>query len=435
MTDSEVNRRRRHGSPSAAWMPCPAGRVLGRRESSEGATSVRPVGHGQALDHEVPDHVGERLLGPVAARRSREPSAPRMTAALSVGLEARPAPTSLTTSRSQPLRASLARPCVERVAVVVAGLGGEADDDLPRPLRCADQLGQDVGVARPARSARVAAPVFLILWSARRRAEVGDRGGHHDGVGVRRRLRSIAARSSSAEPTRDDLRRRPGRAARRWRRPGSPRRRGRRRCGERVALPAGRAVAEEAHRVEGSRVPPAVTTTWRPARSSGSSTAPRARTRRTSSRELVGLGQPARPGVGAGQPADRRVDDQRAAAAQRRDVGLGRRVLPHLGVHRRREHHRAARGEQGVVSRSSARPCGGLGQQVGGGGRDDDQVGLLAEATCGTSWTSSQTSVVTGWPDSAAQVAAPTKCSALAVGTTRTSWPVSVSRRSSSHAL
>ena len=33
-----------------------------------------------------------------------------------------------------------------------------------------------------------------------------------------------------------------------------------------------------------------------------------------------------------------------------------------------------------AVSRSSARPCDGPGQQVGGGRRDDDQVGLLADA-------------------------------------------------------
>src|SRR4051794_11129984 len=55
--------------------------------------------------------------------------------------------------------------------------------------------------------------------------------------------------------------------------------------------------------------------------------------------------------------------------------------------------------------------------------------------TCGTSWASSQTSVATGRPDSAAQVGAPTNCSAAAVGTTRTPWPDSVNSRSSSQAL
>ncbi len=41
--------------------------------------------------------------------------------------------------------------------------------------------------------------------------------------------------------------------------------------------------------------------------------------------------------------------------------------------------------------------------------------------TWGTSWTDSQTWVVTGLPESAAQVASPTKCSEDGVGTTVTS--------------
>src|SRR3954468_18144348 len=55
--------------------------------------------------------------------------------------------------------------------------------------------------------------------------------------------------------------------------------------------------------------------------------------------------------------------------------------------------------------------------------------------TCATSGTSDQTSVVTGLPDSASKVAAPTKCRAPGVGTTRTSWPASVNARSTKAAL
>ena len=55
--------------------------------------------------------------------------------------------------------------------------------------------------------------------------------------------------------------------------------------------------------------------------------------------------------------------------------------------------------------------------------------------TWGTSWTSVHTSVATGLPDSAAHVGAPTNSSADAVGTTVTSCPDSVNRRSSSQAL
>src|SRR3954447_4558332 len=55
--------------------------------------------------------------------------------------------------------------------------------------------------------------------------------------------------------------------------------------------------------------------------------------------------------------------------------------------------------------------------------------------TCATSGTSDHTSVVTGLPDSASKVAAPTKCRAPGVGTTRTSCPASVNARSTKAAL
>ena len=69
----------------------------------------------------------------------------------------------------------------------------------------------------------------------------------------------------------------------------------------------------------------------------------------------------------------------RTAAAQRGHVVDGGRVQPHLGVHRRREQHRTSgreqrRGQQ-IVGPAGYRP----GQQVGGGRRHHDQVGLLAE--------------------------------------------------------
>ncbi len=55
--------------------------------------------------------------------------------------------------------------------------------------------------------------------------------------------------------------------------------------------------------------------------------------------------------------------------------------------------------------------------------------------TCATDGTSVNTPVCTGCPDNASNVAAPTNFSAAAVGSTRTEWPVSVSRRSSSALL
>ena len=96
--------------------------------------------------------------------------------------------------------------------------------------------------------------------------------------------------------------------------------------------------------------------------------------------DLRGVGQPALAGVGAGEAADGGLDDDGAAAAQGGDVLLGGGVLPHLGVHRGGEHHRAARGEQGVGEQVVGEAVGGLGQQVGGGRRDDHQVGVLPDA-------------------------------------------------------
>ena len=54
-------------------------------------------------------------------------------------------------------------------------------------------------------------------------------------------------------------------------------------------------------------------------------------------------------------------------------------MLPHLGVHRRGEHDRAAGGEQGVGEQVVGQPVRGLGEQVGGGRGDHDEVGGLAD--------------------------------------------------------
>ena len=54
-------------------------------------------------------------------------------------------------------------------------------------------------------------------------------------------------------------------------------------------------------------------------------------------------------------------------------------MLPHLGVHRRGEHDRAARGEQGVGEQVVGQPVRGLGHQVGGRRGHHDQVGVLAD--------------------------------------------------------
>ena len=121
-------------------------------------------------------------------------------------------------------------------------------------------------------------------------------------------------------------------------------------------------------------------TTRRPARS-GRARRRRARGRPVASAAMsAGSGSRPGPGVGAGEPADGRRQDDGAAAAQRGDVVLRRRVQPHLGVHRRHEHDRTGRGEQGGGEQVVGAAHGGAGQQVGGGRGDDDEVGVLPDA-------------------------------------------------------
>ena len=68
------------------------------------------------------------------------------------------------------------------------------------------------------------------------------------------------------------------------------------------------------------------------------------------------------------------------SARARDEIALGRRVPPHVRVHRRRDQHRAARGEHHragqIVGQAVHRPR----QKIGGAGRDHDQLGLAREA-------------------------------------------------------
>ena len=199
-------------------------------------------------------------------------------------------------------------------------------------------------------------------------------------------------------------------------------------------LPDG-AVAQEADRVE-VLAGAAGATRRRGGRPGRAAAAPRASTARHSRASSAGSGSRPLPLSAPVSRPTAGLDDEHAARAQRRDVGLRGRVLPHLGVHRRREHDRAARGEQRVGEQVVGEPVRGAGQQVGGGRGDDDEVGGLADPHV--------RHLVDVVPvlvaDRAARTAPPRSArrrtaSALAVGTTRTSCPVSVSRRSSSHAL
>ncbi len=88
-----------------------------------------------------------------------------------------------------------------------------------------------------------------------------------------------------------------------------------------------------------------------------------------------------------------------------------------------------------VVSRSFAWPVAARANRSAVAGATTTRSASWPIRTCGTDVMSDQTSVCTGLPDNADQVAAPTKFRAAAVGTTVTSCPASVSSRSSEQAL
>ena len=88
-----------------------------------------------------------------------------------------------------------------------------------------------------------------------------------------------------------------------------------------------------------------------------------------------------------------------------------------------------------VVSRSFACPVAARASRSAVAGATTTRSASWPIRTCGTAVMSDHTSVCTGLPDNADQVAAPTKFSAAWVGTTVTSCPASVNRRSSDAAL
>src|SRR5262249_31777452 len=210
-----------------------------------------------------------------------------------------------------------------------------------------------------------------------RGTEVGRSGGHHDHVGVvrgsQRRLAQLLGGTDA-----DDLdtgRVGQGRVCRDQGDRGAAYDGGAR---EGVPRLARRPVAEEPDRVQRLAGTPGgddhvrtsqVARWW----------AATAQYRPSQFEDLRWLRQPALAGVLAGQPAHGRLHDDGVPPAQRRDVGLGGRVLPHLGVHRRRVDDRAPRGEQRIGQQVVGQAVRGPGEQVGGGRRDHHEVGVAAQ--------------------------------------------------------
>ena len=170
-------------------------------------------------------------------------------------------------------------------------------------------------------------------------AEVGDGGRHDDHVGLGGPAQHGGFHLGGGLD-RDDLDARPDRAGHGGDEGdrGPPRRGGL--LGDGVALLARRAVADEADRID------------RLAGAAGGDEHAHAGQVPGSGASVDGghdvgrLGQAAGPHVAAGQTADAGLDHVDAAAAQHRQVVLHGRVLPHLGVHGRADHHRAPGGQQ-----------------------------------------------------------------------------------------
>ena len=129
---------------------------------------------------------------------------------------------------------------------------------------------------------------------------------------------------------------------------GAPQHRG---AGQRPAHQARRGVAEEPHRVEvlagaaGADHDPEAghVLAGGPSAMLGS-----ASTAAATANSSAGSGSRPGPASGPVSRPDVGSHDDGAAAPERGDVGLGRGVQPHLGVHGGREDHRAVRGQQHI---------------------------------------------------------------------------------------
>ena len=93
----------------------------------------------------------------------------------------------------------------------------------------------------------------------------------------------------------------------------------------------------------------------------------------------VGLGQPAAPHASGGQVPLARLDDQRAALPQGRQVALRGRVEQHVRLHRRRQDERRPRGEHGGSEQVVAQPEREASQGVRRRRGDDHDVRFVPE--------------------------------------------------------
>ena len=182
-------------------------------------------------------------------------------------------------------------------------------------------------------------------------------------------------------------------------------------AGQRHALQTGRAVAEEAHRVQ--RLAGA-------AGGDDDAAAGQVARRRPSGEHVDGRRRRSRRARAAG-PCRCRRRSAGPTAGSRTSAPRSRRVATlawvagcsHISVCIAGAKTTGQRAVSRVlVSRSSARPWAARASRSAVAGATTTRSAAWPIRTCGTSWASVQTSVETGLPDSAAQVAAPTNSSA-----------------------
>ncbi|MNE01545.1 hypothetical protein D3C80_939890 [compost metagenome] len=96
-------------------------------------------------------------------------------------------------------------------------------------------------------------------------------------------------------------------------------------------------------------------------------------------RQVVCLEHTAQADIAAGLAAGSRAEDFQIAALQQFQVGLGGRVAPHGLVHGRGQGNRSVGGQYQGCQQVIGDALGQARDQVGGGRRDQDQVGPLGQ--------------------------------------------------------
>ena len=245
-------------------------------------------------------------------------------------------------------------------------LGREADEHLAVGAALTEPLEDVCGRLELDR------PCVLVLRAlgvvGLRRAVVGDRGGHQDDVCVRgardalhvgrgRRIDDLhAVRGWNSQVRGDERHVRP--AALRL-------------LGERHAHPSGRAVADEAHRVERLACAAGGDEDALPGQRAVASAEQLLR----SFEDLLGLGHPPHSELALGRLALVGADQLHAAVAKRRRVRLRGGMRPHARVHGRRDEHRAAVCQRRLGEHVVREPVGELRHGVRGQRRDHEQIG------------------------------------------------------------